>query len=170
MSTKTIKITYAGETAILTCDLAQASAPLVVNGSSTPYQTANARHDTARAVLLACKDAWPETQWPSEPTDGDEAWDEVEYKPVREPKAWVTWGSVRGLGPVRATEDEARRDASEDHDGCTEHGGYSDRDVYAIDDDGFAFAVDVDGRVIDDYVWPHGRSGRALKVDLTEAR
>jgi hypothetical protein len=82
MTIQTIQITAYGETALLTCDLAQASAPLLVNGSPTPYQTANARHETARAVLLACRVAWPEVRWPSEPTDGDEAWDEVAYETI----------------------------------------------------------------------------------------
>lgn len=73
-------------------------------------------------------------------------------------KAWTTWGSVRGPGPVRTTEAEALRDLEADQAGCSKQGGYSDRHVYAIDEDGYV--VDDDG----DNVWPHGRTSRALKV------
>lgn len=76
-------------------------------------------------------------------------------------KGWTTWGSVRGLGPVRKTEAEASRDLERDQEGCSSQGGYSDRDLYAIDEDGYV--VDP---ATGDNIWPHGRTSRALKVDL----
>lgn len=73
---------------------------------------------------------------------------------------WTTWGSVRGQGPIRETRAEAERDYDDDARGCARQGGYSDRAVYGIDEDGW---------VVDDQggnVWPHGRTSRALKVDI----
>lgn len=86
---QTIKITYGGETAILTCDMTSASAPLRVDGDATPYQTADARHRVPLAVALACRTVWPEADWPVIPAIGSvdpdavlvgEAWDEMEYE------------------------------------------------------------------------------------------
>lgn len=85
---KTIKITYDGETIALKCDLAEASAPLIVDGEHTQYQTADARHRTTYAVALACQVAWPaaEWPWPEEATipegwgDDFEAWCEMAYE------------------------------------------------------------------------------------------
>ncbi len=86
----TINMTYEGETATLTCDLSQASAPLVVNGQHTQYQTADARHRTIYAVALACRVVWPEADWPL-PAGGDvpwewgddsEAWDALAYETI----------------------------------------------------------------------------------------
>lgn len=87
----TIKITYGNETAILTCNLADASAPLRVDGDATPYQTADARHRVSLAVALACRTVWPEVDWPVIPATGSvdpdavlvgEAWDEMVYETV----------------------------------------------------------------------------------------
>ncbi len=75
--------------------------------------------------------------------------------------AWVTWGSVRGEGPTRATEEQAERDARADAHGCRRQGGYSDRQVYGVDADGWARTSE------GGYVWPHGRTSRALQVDLS---
>lgn len=93
-----IKITYRNETIILTCDLSQASAPLIVDGEVTPYQTASARHRTDLAVALAARYAWPESEWPEVPATGSipddwseraedeyEAWAELEYSTVDGP-------------------------------------------------------------------------------------
>ena len=86
----TIKITYGGETVRLTCNLSEASAPLKVDGVTTQYQTADARHRTAFAVLLAASVAWPGVQWPDCPRFGgddvqdNEAWDELEYTTLSE--------------------------------------------------------------------------------------
>lgn len=78
---------------------------------------------------------------------------------------YTTWGSVRGLGPIRPVDNSlaeaqqlAERDLRDDQDGCRKQRGYSDRDVYAIDEEGYV--VDADG----DNVWPHGRTHRALRV------
>lgn len=75
--------------------------------------------------------------------------------------AWVTWGSVRGEGPTRATQEQAQRDARADAHGCRRQGGYSDRQVYGVDEEGWARTTD------GGYVWPYGRGSRALQVDLT---
>ena len=72
---------------------------------------------------------------------------------------WVTWGRVRGMGPICNTRAEAERSARADAVGCSRQGGYSDRHVFRVDDDGF---------LIDDHgenVWPpHGRSTGAVRV------
>jgi hypothetical protein len=86
MTTTTIKIKYGSETVTLSCNLADASAPLVVDGEGTQYQTADARHRADLAVALACSVAWPDVAWPSVPAVGTvgalattEAWDEMSY-------------------------------------------------------------------------------------------
>ena len=85
---QTITITYGDETATLTCDLADASAPLRVDGDATPYQTADARHRVSLAVALACRTVWPEADWPEVPLAGavdpdeilvGEVWDAMTY-------------------------------------------------------------------------------------------
>lgn len=89
---KTIKITYCGETVTLTADLAQASSPLLVDGKAIGYQTADARHYTALAVVLAANAVWPTEQWPDLPSGGmipdgwgddSEAWAELSYETVQ---------------------------------------------------------------------------------------
>ena len=72
---------------------------------------------------------------------------------------YITWGSVRGLGPTRSTREQSERDARRDSHGCRRQGGYSDRQVYALDVEGYA--RDDDGG----YVWPYGRTSRALHVE-----
>lgn len=80
-------------------------------------------------------------------------------KPSYKIAGYVTWGSVRGEGPVRASFAEADKDARQDSHGCRRQGGYSDRDVYPIDDEGYV-------RDDEDYVWPHGPTSAALCVDV----
>lgn len=86
----TIEITYGSETVRLEADLSEATAPLVVDGESTQYQTADARHRTDVAVLLAAGIVWPEAEWPRAPRYGDgeivstEAWDELAYETVED--------------------------------------------------------------------------------------
>lgn len=80
-------------------------------------------------------------------------------RPVAVKPQWVTWGPVRGLGQVRATEGEALDDLDADREGCDAQGGYSDRDAYQIDEDGYV--VDEDG----ENVYPHGRTSPALRID-----
>lgn len=86
MTTTTIRIEYGTDHVIMTWDGAQASAPIRVDGETTPYQTASARHRTDLAVALACRVAWPEATWPEVPATGSvgeleatEAWDEMSY-------------------------------------------------------------------------------------------
>lgn len=80
--------------------------------------------------------------------------------PWRNPIRWITWGSVRGFGPVRATQDEAHTDAERDAADCRSSGGgsYSDRGVYQIDRDGWV----VDARGCN--VYPHGKGVGALRA------
>jgi hypothetical protein len=75
---------------------------------------------------------------------------------------WITWGSVRGQGPIRSTCMDAERDLTEDREGCAAQGGYSDREVYGIDADGYV--VDDDGG----NVWPYGRTNPALRINAGE--
>jgi hypothetical protein len=86
---ETIKITLGGETVTLRCNLSEASAPLLVDGEQVG-QTADARHRTANAVLIAARHAWPDTKWPAVPQLGSEhvkpndAWDELAYTTVED--------------------------------------------------------------------------------------
>lgn len=82
----TIRITYGDETITLFCNLSEASAPLSVDGETTQWQTADARHNTDHAVLLAAMFTWPEVEWPKRPRFGsdavqaNEAWDDLAYE------------------------------------------------------------------------------------------
>jgi hypothetical protein len=86
-----VEITYGDETITMQWDASQASAPILVDGESTPYQTSSARHRTDLAVALACRYTWPEIEWPRVPSvgsigddwaDDNEAWDEMAYRTV----------------------------------------------------------------------------------------
>jgi len=85
-----VEITYGGESVIMSWDGSEASAPIRVDGETTQYQTASARHRTANAVLLAARYAWPETEWPEVPLHGsesiesNEAWDELSYETLED--------------------------------------------------------------------------------------
>lgn len=82
-SVATVKIRYAGERVTLTWEPAQASAPIRVDGASTGYQTADARHGTRNAVQIACQYTWPEvfgTLSVGDDWDGVPAWDDVSYE------------------------------------------------------------------------------------------
>lgn len=72
-----IRITYCGETVIMSWDGSQASAPIVVDGQPTGRQTADARHRTAEAVRIAAAHVWPDQDW----SDGGEAWSDLAYSP-----------------------------------------------------------------------------------------
>ena len=79
-------------------------------------------------------------------------------------KGYTTWGSVRGMGPVRKTLAKADHDLAADQEGCASQRGYSDREVYAIDDEGYV--VDT---VTGANVYPHGRTSSALKLGRGDA-
>jgi hypothetical protein len=91
-TSSTVKIKYGSNTIVMSWDGAQASAPILVNGEPTQYQTADARHRTQLAVALACLVAWPDVEWPAVPSVGsidlghwaedNEAWDDVSYETV----------------------------------------------------------------------------------------
>lgn len=71
--------------------------------------------------------------------------------------AWGTYGSVRGYGPPRLTFAEAQKDRQSDARGCASQGGYSDREVVAVDAHGTCWKFE-DG-VVGPYVRTSG--GRA---------
>lgn len=71
---------------------------------------------------------------------------------------YVTWGSVRGLGPVRTDRQRAERDLLDDQNGCRKQGGYSDRDVYGIDNEGYVVTIEGEN------VYPYGRTCAALRL------
>ena len=79
-----IRVEFSGDATVVRADLAQASAPIVVGGVETRHQTADARHRTDVAVLLAARLTWPEEQWPDTPDGSEEiepteAWDALLY-------------------------------------------------------------------------------------------
>lgn len=76
---------------------------------------------------------------------------------------YVSWGSVRGLGPIRDSEAEAEADVRRDGADCAKlgNGAYSDRRVYAIDDEGYLYREPYGVRL---YAYPYGRSHGALRV------
>ena len=85
----TIRVSFGSDTITVICDLAEASAPICIDGEATQYQTASARHRVDLAVALACRVAWPEIEWPSVPAtgsipadfgEGNEAWDAMSYE------------------------------------------------------------------------------------------
>lgn len=113
MSASIVKIAYGDEAVVLTCDLTQASAPLVVDGVEIGVQTfitATARHRLELAVCLAAQYAWPEACWPdvfnceSNARDGwpagcggESAWNELAYERLPEVavEACDAWESDR---------------------------------------------------------------------------
>lgn len=99
--------------------------------------------------------------------DGDSLDESEEIAPTakRDLIGWTTWGSVRGMGPVRETLEEAQTDLELDQQGCEEQRGYSDRDVYAIDHEGYVVHPETG-----DNVYPYGRTSAALKLGRGDAR
>jgi len=72
---------------------------------------------------------------------------------------YTTWGSVRGQGPVRSALSQANEDLTDDRRACESLGGYSDRVVVVVDEDGFLHHED------GAYVWPsHGRANGAVRA------
>jgi hypothetical protein len=53
---QTVTVTVGGDKMTLGLDLANAAAPIVINGTPSQYRTADARHDLDAAVELAVKD------------------------------------------------------------------------------------------------------------------
>lgn len=68
-----------------------------------------------------------------------------------------SYGSVRGYGRLFSALAEAERDVRRDGEGCAKQGGYSDRQVVAVDEDGICYAVDGNG---DPTHWIPGSGGR----------
>ena len=93
MTTERIRITYGSDMATMEWDGAQASAPIVVNGEPTQYQTADARHRTDSAVRLACAVLWgPLYETEEEAAEAGLSagranicvWDDVEYETIED--------------------------------------------------------------------------------------
>lgn len=89
MTTETVAIHYGSDTVEMTWDGAHASAPICIDGDSTQYQTADARHRTEAAVRLCCRLCWGpvyDTEEGAEANGMDPGrcciWDEVEYETV----------------------------------------------------------------------------------------
>lgn len=79
-----------------------------------------------------------------------------------------SYGSTRGHGPFRLSLAEADGDVESDARGCARQGGYSDRQVVAVDADGCCYAVDEDG-VANEDEWipgPGGLTSGAARYDL----
>jgi len=74
---------------------------------------------------------------------------------------YTTYGHVRGLcGHRHQSESAAGQCVARDQNGCASQGGYSDRTVYTIGDDGYL--ENAQGSP----VWPsHGRGCGAVKVN-----
>lgn len=70
-----VEIEYLGDRCLMEWAPSEASAPILLDGQSTPYQTADARHRTADAVRLMAKIVWPEVDWSAD----EGAWDELSY-------------------------------------------------------------------------------------------
>ena len=76
-----VRITYGSDRIVMSWDGSEASAPIWLDGQSTQYQTADARHRLDRAVRLVCPLVWPEIRdW----SVGTEAWDALEYETVEQ--------------------------------------------------------------------------------------
>ena len=74
---------------------------------------------------------------------------------------YTTYGDVRGQGPIRKTEAAAEADLIKDQKGCKSQGGYSDRSLCYIGDDGFLYRDSACTEV----VWPSsGRSNGAVRA------
>lgn len=96
-NTATVEITYGDETILMTWEPAHASGQILVDGEPTPYQTADARHDTAKAVALACSYTWPEVEWP-DVTGGmqdTDAWDDMGYRTLDRDALEEREGTIR---------------------------------------------------------------------------
>jgi len=104
--TTTVIISLDDDAITLTCDLANAAAPLLVDGQEIGYQTHDAQHDIQRAVLLAARRTWPDAQWPRPEDDlkdgANEAWDALEY-------ATIDFGAVKAHGRRAGREDYLER-------------------------------------------------------------
>lgn len=94
MSKTKLRADYGGEEIIVEADFAQASSPILVDGQSTPYQVADARHSHSIAVALAVSYALnadlPECPAGMTPDEWHEQvqqypdWDEVSYETVED--------------------------------------------------------------------------------------
>lgn len=76
-------------------------------------------------------------------------------------RGYTTYGDVRGQsGTLHRTREAAERALARDQQGCESQGGYSDREVCVVGDDGILYRDES----CTDPVWPsHGRSCGAVQ-------
>ena len=74
---------------------------------------------------------------------------------------YTTYGSVRGMGPIRETLEEAERDLTADQTGCRKQGGYSDRSIAYVGDDSYLYH---DEDCQDWIAGPGGRTSGGIQV------
>lgn len=86
MTTTSIRITYGDDVCTMTWDGVQASAPILLDGVSTGYQTADARHRVGEAVRLVAGRQWGTVYDTQE--DADEA------DPTADPSTYCVWDEV----------------------------------------------------------------------------
>ena len=77
---------------------------------------------------------------------------------------YTTYGSVRGMGPIRETEREAERDLEIDRRSCHRQGGDSDRHVCYVGDDGYLYYLYHDTDCNSWVIGPGGRSCGGVRV------
>jgi len=78
MATRKWTLTVGSDSVVVSADLAQASAPIRIDGEQTQYQVADARHDVERMMRL-CADLI------ADPRLTEEEWDEhVSYEEIEE--------------------------------------------------------------------------------------
>lgn len=78
---------------------------------------------------------------------------------------FTTYGSVRGQGKVFSSRQAAENSLEADRRACCKQGGYSDRQLCAVDVEGFLRQIDEDGN-LGDYVWPsHRKSCGAVRAE-----
>ena len=81
MNTTTIKITNGSDVYTMTANFADASSPIMLDGASTPFQVADARHSPANAVDLVM-------DWCDGVAEGDEyEWEDAEEIEIEIPDA-----------------------------------------------------------------------------------
>lgn len=77
-----------------------------------------------------------------------------------------SYGPVRGYGPLCDSLMDAEKSVRQDGHGCARQGGYSDRQIVAVDQDGYCYRVDDTGAYNEsDWIRSDGGS-RGARYDL----
>ncbi len=115
--TSTYKIVVAGETrATFTADFAQASSPIMLDGNSTPFQVADARHKPSKAAELLidwCDSEGGEIVGDDEEYEVEAVAEEITVYVVRDASGEYVSGSGRTPASNEADEFETREEAEE---------------------------------------------------------